>query len=222
MKRLATTVALVLFGLTCFLGSASAADGKCNKLYSTAFNAMKKDKDCGKYASAYMAAIAKQRASCRQHRDNIRKCNMAKRHKAKACRGQKRKCKTVCKDGRAACKKKCTKGQRNCSKACPRGRKGKNCRKKCRQCVRSCNKLRRRCKKVCTSLSRPCVQAARREAHSCRSHARTLAVFKTCQDARAMSRKAGSKVAGCAWKHFGKALLCSAGDAIKWFSRNKK
>lgn len=222
MKRLTVIAGLVLFGLLGVVGVASAADGKCNKLYSTAFKAMKKDKDCGKYAVAYAGAISRMRASCRQHRDNIRKCNLAKRHKAKTCRGQRRTCKTVCKDERADCRKRCTKGKPTCIKACPRGRRGKSCRQSCKRCKRSCNKYRRRCKKQCTSVSRPCLQAARREVHSCRSHARTLSTFKTCQDARAMSRKAFGKVAGCAWKHFGKALLCSAGDAAKWFSKNKR
>lgn len=221
MKKWMSLVAVALFSLTCFAGSALAANGECNRLYDKAFKGMKKDKKCGQYVAQWASAVASMRASCRNHRDNIRKCNLAKRHKAKACRGQKRTCKTVCKDQRKACKRRCTRNRPNCVRACPRGKRGKNCRKSCQQCVRSCNKLRRKCKRVCTGVSRRCLQASRRVAHSCRSQARTLSAFRTCQSARAMSRKAGSKIAGCAWRYFKDALICSGKDALKFLQKNK-
>lgn len=215
MKKWTSTLAVVGLVMVCMIGTSWAANGECNAKYAAGFQSFKKDGQCGKYFRAWTAALARQRAECRRHRDSIRKCNMARRHEAKACRGQKRTCKRVCRDTRKSCRNSCRKGKRTCVKACPRGRRGKNCRRSCKSCVRRCNKRKRSCKRVCRGNNRTCQQASRRKAHSCRSLARTIGAFRVCQDARAMSRKAGGNITACAWKHFKDPLECTAKDAGK-------
>lgn len=221
MKKFILRSVALLFCLSLFAPSAFAANGRCKELYRQGTEGIKKDPKCGKDFANIAAKIGAQLRACRNHRDNLKRCNMAKRHVARACRGQKRTCKRVCRGGKKACKRRCTRGQRNCQKACPRGRRGKNCRRACRRCVKRCNRSKRKCKRVCTKVSRRCLQATRRKAHTCRSEARTKQAFKVCQNARALTAKAGGRLFGCAWKHYNRAVMCSVNDIISSLGKKR-
>ncbi|MCB9639706.1 MAG: hypothetical protein H6727_12505 [Myxococcales bacterium] len=218
MKLRYLALAISMISLLFSAPKAFAGDGACNQMYTKAGESIKKDPQCKNDAYNVIAKIAQQRQICRNHRDNLKKCNMAKRHESSTCRGQKRTCKTECRDDKKACIHKCARGKKMpfaCKKACPNGTRGKSCRKACESCVKGCNRFKRTCKKVCREVSRPCQQAARRKAHDCRTETRTRQEFKVCQDARALSRKAWGALAKCGLKHYGQALMCSVGSVFK-------
>lgn len=216
MKKLLTLTSTLFFAFAAFAISAQASDEvKCKQLYQKGTDGIKKDTKCKNDAMNVFKKLQSQLRTCRAHRNNIKNCNRAKRKQARACRGQKRSCKKVCRGGKKQCVNSCRRGKKTCVKACPRGRRGKNCRKSCKRCVRGCRKAKRSCKKVCRGVSRGCLGAARSTARACRNNARSLQAFAVCRNARSLTAKATGRIFSCGWKHYGRAVICSAGSIVR-------
>lgn len=108
------------------------------------------------------------------------------------------------------------KGFRKLKKQCRKEKRAikRKCRKKKRSCLKKCKKLKNgksRCRRRCRKAKRRCFRAARRNKRACKKEALSTREFKTCKNARRLTRKSSGRFFKCAAKHYkGAALVCSA------------